>query len=327
MTQAEEHTDTPRIETSTAPPSQTPVGQGAPVPPAPSPAPPAPPAAPPPAATPPAPAEAAPPADAAPADKPPPPTFVYAVGQVEPRFGSVALEKEFAQAVGRTETAGQTDREALRSVLAERSARYLARQMCWVFTIEGFETYLLAPRDPADYDLLIDAVRPEADTHDVDVVIGLRGPTAPPEACNGLLLPIVAFDQLYSFDREELIKEIPRPKKQPEDKFRATAVELFDRIGQVADNAGATDEHRALNYLAVRYDAIYARAAEAHADEASLSGVEVRPSRLSGARTIMDVIFSFTHRRTDTTEKSFVRVDVTEEFPFLVTKLSPFYDR
>jgi hypothetical protein len=26
------------------------------------------------------------------------------------------------------------------------------------------------------------------------------------------------------------------------------------------------------------------------------------------------------------TEKHFVRVDVTEEFPFLVTKLSPFYD-
>jgi hypothetical protein len=27
------------------------------------------------------------------------------------------------------------------------------------------------------------------------------------------------------------------------------------------------------------------------------------------------------------TEKVFVRVDVTEEFPFLVTKLAPYYDR
>jgi hypothetical protein len=26
------------------------------------------------------------------------------------------------------------------------------------------------------------------------------------------------------------------------------------------------------------------------------------------------------------TEKSFVRVDVTEEFPFLVTKMAPYYD-
>ena len=30
---------------------------------------------------------------------------------------------------------------------------------------------------------------------------------------------------------------------------------------------------------------------------------------------------------TDVIEKFFVRVDVTEEFPFLVTKMSPYYDR
>ena len=31
----------------------------------------------------------------------------------------------------------------------------------------------------------------------------------------------------------------------------------------------------------------------------------------------------YTNRETDVTEKFFVRVDVTEEFPFLHTKLSP----
>jgi hypothetical protein len=96
---------------------------------------------------------------------------------------------------------------------------------------------------------------------------------------------------------------------------------------QMADNAGATGEHRALNYLAVRYPAIYARTAEAHGSDSSLTGVEVRPSRLSGTRRIVDVIFSYTNRRSDVTEKYFTRVDVTEEFPFLVTKLSPYYDR
>nr|WP_211167669.1 hypothetical protein [Pseudanabaena yagii] len=34
-----------------------------------------------------------------------------------------------------------------------------------------------------------------------------------------------------------------------------------------------------------------------------------------------------TKRNTDFTEEFFVRLDVTEEFPFLVTKLSPYYDR
>ena len=259
--------------------------------------------------------------------QPSPVSFVYAIGRVEPRFPSLAVEKEFAQAAGRTETAGQTDREALQSVLADRAGRYLARHMCWVFMIEGLETYILVPRDPTDLDLLIDAVRSGPRPTDVDVVIGVRGPTAAPDVCNGLLVPIVAFDQLYSFDRDEFIREIPRPKDHDEEKFLATAEELFDRIGQMADNAGATDEHRALNYLAVRYPAIYARATEAHAAESALSGVEVRPSRLSGTRTIMDVVFSYTHRRTDVTDKYFARVDVTEEFPFLVTKLSPFYER
>ena len=42
---------------------------------------------------------------------------------------------------------------------------------------------------------------------------------------------------------------------------------------------------------------------------------------------IVDVIFSYTNRNTDVVEKFFVRVDVTEEFPFLVTKMSPYYER
>ncbi len=82
-----------------------------------------------------------------------------------------------------------------------------------------------------------------------------------------------------------------------------------------------------MNYLAVRYPAIYARTTEAHSAGASLAAIQVKPSRLSGVRKIVDVIFSYTNRRTDVTDKYFVRVDVTEEFPFLVTKLSPFYDR
>ena len=95
----------------------------------------------------------------------------------------------------------------------------------------------------------------------------------------------------------------------------------------MTDNAGATDDHRALNYLAMRYPGIYAKAAEEFARDFSPSGVEVRPSPLSGTRNIVEVIFSYTNRNTDFTEKYFVRVDVTEEFPFLVTKLSPYYDR
>jgi hypothetical protein len=243
------------------------------------------------------------------------------------RFPTLAVEKEFAQATGRANTKGLTDRAAAHAVLSEPAKRYHARQVCWELTIEGLETYILIPRDPADYEQLLEAVRPQPTPLDLDVVVGMRGPIAPPEMCNGLMVPIVAFDQIYSFDRDALIKAIPRPEKTSAKEFGPAAEELFDRIMLAADNAGSTDEHRALNYLAVRYPAIYATAADAFARNASMSAVDVQPSPLSGTRRVVDVIFSFTNRATDVDEKFFTRVDVTEEFPFLVTKMSPYFDR
>jgi hypothetical protein len=85
--------------------------------------------------------------------------------------------------------------------------------------------------------------------------------------------------------------------------------------------------NRALNYLVLRYPAIYAKAAEEFARDFSLSAVETRRSPLSGTRKVIEAIFSYTSRNTDFTEKFFVRVDVTEPWPFLVTKMSPYFDR
>jgi PatG Domain len=256
-----------------------------------------------------------------------PPAYIYAIGKVGWRFPKQAVEKEFAQATGRAATMGLTDQQAFYEVLCQRQNRYLVRQLCWVLTIEGLETYLLMPRDPTDLDLLVEAVRPAPSPMDLDIVVGMRGPIAPPEVCNGLMVPIVVFDQLYSFDRNTLMQSIPRPEAIAAEQFTRASEELFDRIMLMADNAGATDEHRALNYCAVRYPAIYAKAAEAYGQNCSMTSVEARPSTLSGTRKIMEVIFAFTNRNTDVTEKYFIRVDVTEEFPFLVTMMSPYYDR
>jgi hypothetical protein len=254
------------------------------------------------------------------------PVHVYAIGRVEARFPRLSVEKEFAQATGRGDTGGQTDQEAFHYVLSKPESRYLARQLCWVLTVQGLDTYILHPRDPTDFERLIEAIRPHPSPMDLDVVIGRRGPIASADLCNGLMIPIVVFDQLYSFDRNALIKAIPRPEKIGEEQFAPAVAELFDRILQTTDNAGGSDEHRAVNYLAMRYPGIYAKASEEFARDFSLTGVDVRPSTLSGARKIADVIFSYTDRNTDFTEKFRVRVDVTEEFPFLVTKLTPFFD-
>ena len=206
-----------------------------------------------------------------------------------------------------------------------------------MLTVQGVETYILQPDDPADFGLLlVEALRPSLDTADVrfDVVIGVRGPIAQPDRCGGLMIPVVSFDQIYSFTKAALLESIPIPnaygemaRKADPLAFRRSAEEVFDRIIQMADNAGASDEHRALNYSAVRHPGVYARVAQEHAENRSLTSVEVRRSGLGSARAVMDVIFAFTDRATDVVEKCFCRVDVSGEFPFLVTKLSPYYER
>src|SRR5271169_7042513 len=72
-----------------------------------------------------------------------PPSYVYAIGKIEARFPSLSIEKEFAQATGRADTKGMTDSQAMHQIVSRRENRYLARQLCWVMTIEGLETYIL----------------------------------------------------------------------------------------------------------------------------------------------------------------------------------------
>lgn len=69
------------------------------------------------------------------------PSYVFAIGRVEMRFPTLAVEKEFAQATGRTDTKGLTDRKTIHTVLSDRANRYILRQAnyltgscCWRIT-------------------------------------------------------------------------------------------------------------------------------------------------------------------------------------------------
>jgi hypothetical protein len=254
------------------------------------------------------------------------PLCVYVIGHIEPRFPLLSIEKEARQATARAGASAGTDREVMARLLREPANKYIVRRLCWVLSVQGIETYILVPSD-GDYQPLIDAYRAEPNPGDLELVIGVRGPIANPDVCNGLLVPIVIYEQIYTFDRATLLNSIPKPKGAEASKFSAAAVAMFDRITSQIDNAGATGADRALNYLAVRYDRIYSLAAEQFAANAAFTAIDVLPSPLTGGRQIVDVVFSFTDRATDVVSKFFTRVDVTECFPFLVTKLSPYYDR
>jgi hypothetical protein len=255
-----------------------------------------------------------------------PPQCVYVIGHIEPRFPLLSIEKEARQVTARAGGSKDTDRETMARVLRDPHNKYLVRQLCWVLSVLGVETYILVPGD-GDYQPLIEAYRAEPNPGDLELVIGIRGPIAPPMMCNGLLVPIVIFDQIYAFDRESLLKSIPKPKDADPKKFLAAVGEMFDRIILQSDNDGMTPESIASNYLAVRYDRIYSLAAEQFASNAAFTSMVVLPSPLSGTRKIVDVVFTFTDRVTGEIKKYFTRVDVTECFPFLVTKMAPYYDR
>jgi len=261
-----------------------------------------------------------------------PVSYVYAIGKVIHRFPNRSVEMELAQTIGQMpegKTKGLTNPEVAHNVFTDPNNRYIARQICYILTIEGLETYILVPSNPLDFDRLAQALRPAPDVGDIDVIIGRRGPMASPEMCNGLVVPIVIVDQIYSFDRDTLMKAIPRRKEKGanEGQFRKTADAVFSHLIQIADNAGAIDEHRALNYLAVRYDEIYNRTQLLQDENYSFTGIEVRPSLLSGTQKIVDVIFSYENRANRALQKWFCRVDVTGEWPFLVSPMREYFER
>lgn len=261
-----------------------------------------------------------------------PPDYVFAIGQVRMRFPSPAVEKEFAQNIAAEggATARLTDQTVLYNAL--RDNRYLANEVCWVFVVDSTEAYVLVPRDNAVLDQLVEAVKPSERGLDTDVIIGTRGPMAPPEMCNGLVAPMVLIDRVFSFQKPELVDALaalrtPSDAEMTEEEFRRSADALFERVQQIADNLGATDEHRAINYLAVRYPQIYTHTAEMFARDFSLTRVDVAPSRLAGTRKLVNVVFTYTNRKSDVEEKYRARVDATEKFPFLEKRLSPYFER
>lgn len=257
----------------------------------------------------------------------PPPSFVFALGTVAVRFPDPALEHELnalADMLGIEGQANSTTR--IYDILVTKEARYIARQLCYIFSVEGQPIYVLKIRDASDLELLIEAIKPRRQV-DLSLVIGVRGPMAPREMCGGMELPIVVIDQLTSFKRDDLIARIPVPDETDPDAFRDTVESVFDRLVQATDNVGATDAHRALNFVATRYAPLYAQVAAMERRGAQLSAVEVQVSGLSSTRKLMEVILVFQSRNNGFIDKFFVRVDVTSEFPMIATHLQPYFDR
>ncbi|AYL35505.1 hypothetical protein ACG2OD_28365 [Streptomyces sp. PDY-4] len=254
--------------------------------------------------------------------------YVYVLGRVHAVFPDLSVQHEFFQAASASGTADATDADALHRVLSDPENHYIARQMCYVLSVQGVDTYILEPADPAGLDDLVDALRPVTGRRDLAVAVGRLGPVAPPGTCQGLSVPLVRVEKIWAFDSKELIRAVDRPDDTSRKEFERTAGALLDRLLQLGDNAGTEPADRALNYLAVRDQEIYRKTHERYAEGYTLSAVEAGPSRLSsGSHIVITVVFSYTHRRTNVTEQWSARVGLAGLFPFRVTALQPYYAR
>jgi hypothetical protein len=271
--------------------------------------------------------------------------FVYVLGSVDIRFPDPSISWEL-QEVGRTlkipepKAASLKDpykdplREWYHQVLKMDEARYVARQVCWVLTVEKQPAYYLALSDLDDLKKLVDGLSHPED--DLDLFIGSSS-LIPVDLSQGFVAPVLQVEQLTTFRQDDLLKLFPtlakRQSKQSEsgsDVADISADDLkkfYNKIVQSADNFGETDAWRALNYLAVRYQPLYQTCVEMAREGYILDGVRVATSRLAREKRIVDPVFSF-QNNAGAVRKHFVRVDVSHLFPMVVVKqMDEYIDR
>lgn len=261
-------------------------------------------------------------------------SYVFAIGRIKPFFPADDIEKEFQQLVPKplpAELNGASEARILQWVLQHNP--FLAREMGWMFLIENVRTYLLSPRSSIELEQFVKSIVPASTTEvTYDVIIGVQDPAAALGAGDGSA-PGVTVNRTYQFTLTELAQSVVAAlQAQGVSPLPTTAqiTALFDDLLQLADNTGDADEHRALNYVSVNYPEIYVTpnpGGSCASAAVTFSGVETRRSPLGAGRAIIDVILRYTNQSTGLVTRNYTSVDVTGQFPFLVTPLQPYYER
>jgi hypothetical protein len=266
------------------------------------------------------------PSQGAPAIATSPPRFVYAVGRLRAEFPDTGVAHEFAQLTG-VDSRAMVQTEDLKNALSRPESRYLAKHVCWVFNGPGGgDVCTVHPRDRDDLDELLDLLADD----DEDVVEALVGsPVAPTlvSSCTVQGLPAVTPDQVLRFTFDEFVRAMPVPQLEAdeEDAYRKVVRRVFAQLTRRAGNLGVSDEHRALNMLALRYPQLYHLAFRVLRDGKALVGVDAR-SDIAAGRRVVAVRLVFRDARSHLVERYHCTVDVTELFPFLTSSLSQTFD-
>jgi hypothetical protein len=249
--------------------------------------------------------------------------FAYAIGHLDIRFPTLGIEREYQQRErALRDVEGKPRLVRIRAVLEKNP--HIALRVGWILQIQGSPAYALSPASGALKNDFFNALALSHESDAICVAIGRVGPFTTPASFGGLLLPMLGVDQLYSFPMNEWADSLHKTaspaleskKIQPEH-FHSIAREMFHDIVSMPENTGVSDGHRALNYLLVQHPGIFVAAAERQGHV--LDRIETRILQASAARRHVAVILTFLERATGVPERLYCSVDVTEEWPFLVS--------
>jgi hypothetical protein len=247
---------------------------------------------------------------------------VYAIGNLEARFPSLGVEREFAQAAGQSSFLAAPEVRLLVELLRRPENAYLGRQICWTLVAQGIDVMSLASESAVND--LLDAV--DDITGQVVTVIG-EGHSG---GCLGIDSLTVTPAQLLWFKLEELADHIGQSVTAANDEqsrrpTTETVTYLARRIIGREGNLGLTPESRALNYLLLRYSGFHGVVADLSTEGLLLQGIEAQHSHRN-SRVVVEVRLVFREPRSDVHTYQRCQVDVTDIFPFLMTQLEETFD-
>jgi hypothetical protein len=257
-----------------------------------------------------------------------PDQFIYSLGRLDARFPTIGIEREFEQRE-RGLSAQAADKKDHSQARGERLNRvlianlHLARRLCYVLSVGSMPAYIVAPTGADVLAAMIDAIRAAGKPDQWVLLVGRRVGNSSPSTCGGLLAPIVACDQLYSFSFVDLLKNLSsraepalKSLKMKPDQFAELCREVFERVVQSTENIGGTDAHRALNFALVQHPGLFISAVQ-RMESSVLDRIETRPMHGPEARRQVALILTFLDRATGVPERLFCVIDVSEEWPFL----------
>jgi hypothetical protein len=261
--------------------------------------------------------------------------FIYAVGIIKPVFPNTGLQKAFNTAARALDVSDKDYYHVfsyINKTTQVASYHYIAEQISWVLSIKNKDTYKIIPRTYIELDDIIESLKPEENSLQAvnSIIIGLEGsPQTPMD--NGPSLPSVLCNQVYFFTMEKLHDDIKKS-------VSAGTLDIQDVIKQLEfePNLGNNPTDRAKNYLAFRYPTIYKKTnslktqknnIDVKVDSYSLVDIQTKNNKRGDNRILIDV--SFQYQSNNQKEKIFFHcdVDVSEQYPFISTKLNQFTPR